>query len=139
MNEYVKQANDFMVDSETTMTINRIGVVQGFPFDDKDKSPHVKYQVIMERKGKIYDFPFYDSTHNYQCGKSPTCYDVLACLEKYEPEPDVWDFANEYGYEINSKKSYERVSKIHESCVEQYEHLLDLFGEKWMEKLCEIN
>ena len=149
MNEYNQQALDFLRDSETQMAITKIGTVDGFPFDPKDTYHHDKYIVVLTRNGKSYDFKFYDSAKNYidnlnrkYCGQrevKPSAYDVLACLEKYPVEPDVWDFAAEFGYEINDKESYERVCKIHADCLDQYKHLLDLFGEDWMEKLAEIN
>ncbi len=137
--EYQRQAAQFLQDSNTECEIHRLGVVHGFPFDDRDRNPHVKYHVTLKREGKIYDFPFYDSTRNYQEDRRPTAYDVLACLEKYPVDEDVWDFAREYGYEINDRKSYDRVSNIHRECQNQYAGLLDLFGEEWLNKLAEIN
>lgn len=149
MNEYNQQALDFLRDSETQMAITKIGTVDGFPFDPKDTYKHDKYIIVLTRNGKSYDFKFYDSAKNSldnlnrkHCGQrevKPSAYNVLACLEKYPVEEDVWDFAKEFGYEISDKKSYARVSAIHRECLEQYNHLLDLFGEEWMDKLREIN
>ena len=139
ISEYHRQAINFLNESGTDCTIHRIGVVHGFPFDNKDTNLHVKYHVVLKRDKKIYDFPFFDSAYNYLHDMRPTSYDVLACLQSYPVEEDVWDFAREFGYTINSKESYERVANIHRECVNQYKALLDLFGEEWMNKLAEIN
>jgi hypothetical protein len=136
--DYEKQAEAFLIDSRTTIQFVRIGKIIGFPFDESDCYPHMKYLIVMKRENKTYDFPFYGSTNDYLSGKDPTAYDILACLETRPPEKDVWDFANEFGYDINSKKDYARVSKIRQACEDQYNSLLDLFGEKWMRKLEEI-
>lgn len=148
ISEYQRQAAEFLQASGTVMSINKIGTVDGFPFDSKDTRPHDKYIVVLRSNGKTYDFPFYDSAHNYYvnqdrvyCGQraiKPTAYDILACLQSYPVEADVWDFANEFGYEIDSRESFNRVNEIHRECRKQYAALLDLFGEEWMEKLAEI-
>ena len=136
--EYVAQAEKFLYESGATLSYVKIGAVHGFPFDSKDNLPHYKYHVILQRGEKTYDFPFYDSAFNYNKNIMPTAYDILACLEKYEPPEDVWSFAVEFGYEINDKRSFDRVSRIYNAVKDQYEHLMDLFGEKWMEELRKI-
>lgn len=140
-NEYEERAREFLTDSGTVLRLVEVCVVFGFPFDDpkQEKHPHVKYNVVLQRGKKTYDFPFYDSTYNYEHHKKPTAYDVLACLQSYPVEEDMWDFANEFGYEINSRSSYERVANIHRECVNQYNALLDLFGEEWLARLAELN
>ena len=139
ISEYLQKALDFLKDSGTEITINRVGVVNGFPFDNRDANPHVKYHVVITRGRKFYDFPFYDSTRNFLHNLRPTYYDVLACLQSYPVDENMWDFAREFGYEIDSRESYERVENIHRECVNQYKALLDLFGEEWLDKLAEIN
>ena len=136
--EYVTQANKFLYDSGTTLSYVKLGIVHGFPFDSKDKLPHYKYRIVLQRGEKMYDFPFYDSAFNYEKNIMPTAYDILACLEKYEPPEDVWSFASEFGYKIEDIQSFNRVSRIYSDVMEQYKQLLDLFGEKWMEELRKI-
>lgn len=141
MDKYYNQAVEFLRKSGTDCEIKEVRVVFGFPWEtEKDnRHPHVKYAVVLRREKKTYDFPFYDSTWNFQHNQRPTCYDVLACLQKYPVEADVWDFAREFGYEIRDRKSYNRVLKIHQECIDQYEALLDLFGPDLMAELEEIN
>ena len=139
MNEYDIQAAEFLKKSDTKMTISRTGEVHGFPFDDHDTLWHYKYQITMTRNGKQYRFTFYDSHNNWLNNKRPSRYDVLACCEKYEVPYSVYDFANEFGYEIEGEGDYKRIKKIHDACTKQYQRLLDLFGESLMRELQEIN
>ena len=91
ISEYEIQARQFLKESETECTIYRIGVVRGFPFDNADTNLHVKYNIVLKRDKKIYDFPFYDSAYNYLHDLRPTSYAVLACLEKYPVEAALLD------------------------------------------------
>ena len=137
MNEYEKQARDFLKNSGAKMTISAAGIVQGFPFDTKDNRWHNKYIVKIRRGGMSYQFPFYDSAYNTQRGERPTAYDVLACIEKCAPYGDVWDFAAEFGYEIDSREEFQRVSRIYKACETQARKIDRLFGDV-MDELCEI-
>lgn len=141
MNEYKKQAIDFLKSTNTNIIIIKDGVVDHFPNgENKYKGFRQKYKITLYRNGLSYSFPFYGSIAAYQRGEDITVYDVLACCEKYEPAAaDVWDFADEFGYTISSQKEYNRVNRIYNSCVKQYNALLKLFGEENMERLQEIN
>lgn len=138
MNSYEMSAKNFLNHAHCKMQILQTGVVNGFPNDPKDTMKHNKYRVVLIRNGKTFDFDFYGSHADYLNGKKPTAYDVLACIEKYEYPLDPWEFAREFGYEIECEDDYNRVRKIAEACREQYEGLLDLFGEELMEELQEI-
>ena len=141
MSEYELQAIDFLKRSGTTMKIKLVGVVEGFPFDEDSgrKLPHKHYEVTMKRDGKTFTTSFYDSYANFQNHKEPTAYDILASLEKYEVEDNMWDFADEYCYEINSEASYNRVKKIWKSCRDEYRRLCRFFTWHWLPALQEIN
>ena len=139
MSEYEMQAIEFLKKAETKMTISRTGEVEGFPFDKHDRMWHYRYQITLTRHHKQYRFTFYDSFFNWNQNKRPSRYDVLASLEKYEVPYDLDDFAAEFGYEITyDMKERKRVQKIQKACVQQYERVLDLFGEDLMEDLREI-
>ena len=139
MSDYCIQADSFLERSGADIKIVRVGDVHGFPFDQSDKQMHTEYRVTLNRDGRSYSFSFYDCAANFRKNKRPTSYDVLACLEKYPVDPDVWEFAGEFGYIIDSKESYRKVSKIRDACDKQYQALMSLFGEKWMQELREIN
>lgn len=137
--EYEMQARNFLRASGAKMRIVSAGIVHGFPFEDRDRNWHNKYLVRIDRCRRSYSFPFYDSAYSTSRDERPTQYDILACLEKYPVEDDVWDFADEYGYEIHGRKDFERVSSIHRACQTQYAKLLRLFGKELMEELQKIS
>ena len=97
------------------------------------------YRVTIKRDSKLVNGRFNHYSFDFKSGignkSRPSAYDVLSCVEKFPVEPDVWDFANEYGYTINSKESYQRVCKVHKACQTEYRKLLDLFGNDLMEEL----
>lgn len=139
VNEYEQSAKDFLNRANAKMKICRCGVVDHFPGDDTATGYRYKYNVRIDRNGKSYSFPFYDSVNNYRKNERPTAYDILACVEKYEIYGDIWDFASGYGYEIHDKKTYSKVNRIYNACKIQYNKLLRLFGAEFMEELQEIN
>lgn len=139
MSEYEIKALDFLKKAEAKMTISRTGEVEGFPFDRHDTLWHYKYQITLTRNKKQYRFTFYDSFNNWRQNKRPTRYDVLACVEKYDPG-DFEYFASEYGYEyVGDACADKQVKKMYEACKKQYERLLNLFGEELMTELRDIN
>ena len=142
MSEYELKAIEFLMKTGTSMKINYVGVVHGFPFEEEGVTtyPHRKYKVTMRRNGRVFTTPFYGSYMDFKNGKNPTSYDILACLEKYEVSENMWDFATEYGYEIKSESSYNRVQNIWKSCKTQYKKLIKFFDydENIMDELREI-
>ena len=139
MSEYEVQAIEFLKKAETKMHISRAGEVKGFPFNQSDTLWHYKYLITLTRKGKQYRFPFYDSNYNWKHNKRPSCYEVLACVEKYDQPDDLEEFAREFCYPMDTVHEMKLVKKIWEGCKKQYERLLDLFGEELLEELREIN
>ena len=137
-NEYDEQAKRFLEEAGTEISYRQTGIVQGFPFDRKDKLIHDKYTVTLRRGDKKYTFPFYGSYSAHEKGEKASPYDILACLTSYEIPDDMWDFAEEFGYEIHCREDYEQTLRTWEECRRQYDSLLDLFGPKLMERLAEI-
>ena len=128
MNEYEKQAREFLRRAAASVTICRAEIVDRFPNADSVTGYRWKYRVTIRRGGRSWTFPFYDSIHNYQTDKRPRPYDILACLQKYPVSADVWDFAEEYGYTIDSRESFKRVERIHTACEKEYNNVLRIFG-----------
>jgi hypothetical protein len=67
--------------------------------------------------------------YNTRNGKRPRVYDVLSCLQSYPVPTDVWDFADEFGYEISDRASYRRAERTCKACATQYKKLRRLFDE----------
>lgn len=139
MNEYEAAAVDFLNKYGAKMKICFSEVVDRFPGDTCKTGYRNKYKITISRDHKSYTFAFYDSINAYNNNERPSKYDILACVEKYEVYGDLWDFASEYGYEINNRESFQNVQRIYNACKMQYNKLLRLFGEEGMNDLQEIN
>ena len=158
MTSYEKQATDFLEKTGATIEINFSH--KGKHFED-DKEERNIYDVTIKRNGNEYSFKFGDSIANtrevdklkqragyegrYATGGErramqkyrPSAYDVLACIEKYEPEHDIFEFAKEFGYTIDSRADYRKVDRILEAVEDEYKNVVRLFGDV-MEELEEI-
>ena len=151
LNEYDKHANDFLTKTGTTFKAVLLGHMRHF-IDDKEKRD--VYEITLERKGKSYTFRFGQSLVNsggeHELGrrqkyeddcrkagrwpsvggyrrikaKKPTAYDVLACLQKYDPET-FEDFCDNFGYDIDSRSAL----KIYLAVQDEYNNVIRLFGD----------
>lgn len=99
---------------------------------------HRKYSVVIKHNGRQY-------TTTYQCNikNVPTVEDVMYCLYMDSTACDyigsnVWDFANEYGYTIESKEDYNKVQKIVKACERTAKALSRLFTSEELVELAEI-
>lgn len=64
---------------------------------------------------------------------TPTPYDVLACLTKYDVE-SFQDFCDNFGYNIDSIEA----NKIYKACKKEFEEVQKLWNDQEIEKLQEI-
>ena len=131
--EYDVMAINFLKRIGAKMTISHISegktsYCSGF-WKKSDMTGGWLYRVRIDRNHKTWSFNFSDSKANYINNERPTPYDVLACLTKYEPYGDVWDFANEYGYKINSRETYENTERIYKAVKKEYENVVRIFGD----------
>lgn len=134
MFNYDEQANEFLKKHSASIKIDFLE--KNFYFNE-DKQKRNIYKVTIRRNGKQYSHKFGDSLNNTEKNVLPTNYDVLASLQKYDICGDVWDFAREYGFEINGKESYNNVYKIYRACKREYKAVCRLFGD-CIEELQEI-
>ena len=154
MSKHTEQAEKFMEDCGATMTVT---FLRHAPHFENDKDSRDIYHVVIKREGKGKDntmeFDFGQSLaksvspedqqqarwgQKPQKREAPTAYDILACLQKWEVDGDVWEFAEAYGYEINSRESFNRIDKIHMAVIKEYRDVCRLFGDV-MEQLQEIS
>lgn len=98
------------------------------------------YYITILRDGKRWAFWFTDSISNKEKHKTPTAYDVLACLEKYEVADNLHDFCAEFSYnefdEYTGKEDKES-RRIWKAVQKEYNNVVRMFGD-CLEKLCEI-
>ena len=126
--EYDMQANNFLALTGTTLEITRDDVVEKWGWY------RWKYNCKLERGGKSYSFPFFDSVANYEKDERPSKYDVLACLDTYDYIQGIEDFVLEFGYDIEDKET----KRIYNACMKQSEKLHGLFTDEELEILAEI-
>lgn len=67
-------------------------------------------------------------------GKTPTAYDILACLQKYDVGT-FEDFCGEFGYDTDSK----RAKKTYKAVVKEYDNVCKIWNDAEIEQLQEIN
>jgi hypothetical protein len=128
-----------MEDSGATM---RVTFLRHGPYFDENEESRDIYRIVIKRGGEKMEFDFGQGiAHSLPPLKpcespigrkkriNPDAYSILACLTKYEPEGDVWEFAQEYGYEINSRESFNKVDRIHMAVINEYRDVMRLFGD----------
>ena len=136
ISEYEQQAIDFLKKHNAKMTISHIFDSNGDYRKGKITDGWL-YRIRINRERKSWSFQFSDSLHNKQNNERPTKYDVLACIEKYEPYGDVWDFAKEFGYEIYDRESFKKTERTFKAVKREYKNVMRMFGD-CIDELCEI-
>lgn len=132
MNEYVKQAQDFLTSCSATMEITYAGMELNSNWKDKELR-NTYFATITTPRGTM-KVKFWDSVYNTERGIKPTEYDILACLEKYDVGT-FEDFVNEFGYEPDNLSCAKRIYK---AVIHEYQDLCRCFTEEQLESLREI-
>jgi len=130
--DYTQQAIDFLNATSTSITVTYKD--HDYYFDD-DKNTRDIYIVVLKNKLHRYRFTFGQSTlKSNGGGNTPTAYDILASLTKYEVG-DFDNFCSEYGYDIDSRKAY----KTYKTVLKEWKNVDRLFSSEQIELLQEIN
>lgn len=130
VNEYTKQALDFLNATSTSLTIEfkKYGSMPWDVLQQRDI-----YRCKIKNKLGSYSFDFGQSINASQRNEQPTEYDILSCLTKYDPET-FEDFCSEFGYDEDSrsaKRTYNAVKK-------EWQAIEKLFSPEQIEQLQEI-
>jgi hypothetical protein len=128
-NEYDKQANKFLKDTNTTFKVKYIKHDKYFP-DDKEERDI--YRFTLTKDGKSYSGRFGQSIAD--TGKKPRPYDVLTSLGADRFEGTFQDFCDEYGYDCDSMKAH----NTYKAVVKENEGLKKLYSEEERDKMSEI-
>ena len=127
MNEYEKQAQDFLESTGTELTVTYKGDMKYFP---GDREKRAVFEFTLRRGETEYKGTFGQSI---AAGDAmPTPYDILARLDYWEG--DFSDFCSEYGYSDDSISAL----AIYDAVIRQSEGLRELFTFDELEKLGEI-
>ncbi len=132
MNEYVKQAKDFLKSCNATMKITQIGYEANKNWNENIYRN--TYQVSIKTPLGTMRVKFWDSVYNTERGIEPTEYDILACLEKYDVGT-FEDFVDEFGYESDSLRCAKRIYK---AVTREYNNICRCFTPEQIEAMQEI-
>lgn len=153
MDEYIKQATEFLQKTHTKMKIEYVGLAVNKEWKEKEKRCLYEITLISPRGSMTFDF--WDSirnteirtmsfdAYNTRANKElaakkkaavPSVYDVLACLTKYDPGT-FEDFCSNYGYDEDSRTA----ERVYFAVQKEYAQLARLFTPDQMEELAEIN
>ena len=128
MNEYEKQAQAFLQQTGTELSIDYVDFKPYFP---GDKESRAVFEFTLRRAGKEYIGTFGQSIAERD--KMPSAYDILACLDYWEG--DFSDFCSEYGYSDDSISAL----SIYNAVIRQSEGLRELFTFEELEELGEMS
>lgn len=153
MDEYIKQATEFLQKTHAKMKIEYVGLAVNKEWKEKEK--RCLYEITLTSPRGSMIFNFWDSirntkirtmpfeAYNVQANKElaakkkaavPSVYDVLACLQKYDPGT-FEDFCSDYGYDEDSRTA----ERIYFAVQKEYTQLASLFTPEQMEELTKIN
>lgn len=145
MNEYVKQAKDFLKDCNANIDIFYLGTEVNKHWEDKQKRDHYIVDICTPKGAMQIDY--WDSVNNtirnYNLSRTnkpqvkPTEYDILSCLQKYDVG-DIEDFMLEFDYKIEKKGDFKRIQNIYNAVIKEYQDICCCFTQEQIEKLREI-
>ncbi len=133
MNDYQKQAQDFLDQTRTVVMVAYDRKGRYFPDDTESRDI---YNITLARGERSYTFRFGQSiAHTKGNGdtQEPTAYDVLACLTKYDPG-DFENFCAELGYDEDSRTA----EAVHRAVKAEFAELCRLYSDAELELMAEI-
>lgn len=89
-----------------------------------DTMPRYVFKIKLSRNGKSYTLNFGQSI--MEGSQEPTMYEVLACMQKYEPGT-FEEFCSNYGYNMADKKA----KLVYKAVVKEYNAVERLFNDVW--------
>lgn len=132
MTEYTKQAVDFLKSIGAKMTAKFIAYKPHF---QDDKESRDVFRVTFSRPGRRFSLSFGQSLNDStgRGDKPPTAYDVLACIQKYDP--GTFDnFCGDFGYDTDSRKA----ERIYKAVLKEWAKVEKFFAVEELDKLNEI-
>ena len=130
--DYEKQAEKFLKETGTDFKAEFVENGLYFP-DDKEPRDIYKITLIRKDKGINWVFNFGQSINNSDGKTKPSAYDVLAGLTNYDPDT-FEEFCSSFGYDTDSRKA----EKTFKAVVKEWENVKNLWSDKEIEKLQEI-
>jgi hypothetical protein len=131
ISEYEQQAIDFL--KKHGIKFSAKFITYGRHFED-DKEERDIYRLSLSRQGKRFSVKFGQSINGIEKGETPTAYDMLTCLTKYNPY-GFENFCSDFGYDLDSRKA----EKIYKAVCKEWEKVNSFFSSEELEELQEIN
>lgn len=131
MNEHIKQAKEFLISCNATMTITHLGKEINKLWNETNLRN--TYRATIKTPLGTMWVKFWDSTYNTRWDNQPTEYDILACLQKSDVGT-FKDFVNEFGYDYDDPNS----KRIYKAVVREYESICRCFTKEQIEAMSEI-
>lgn len=135
MNEYVKQAHDFLTSCNATMQITYTGIDTNKDWGGNELRN--TYSVTITTPKGNMKIKFWDSIYNTEHAIKPTEYDILACLEKYDVGT-IDDFVYEFGFEVHEWADVKRIENTYNAVVKEYQDICRCFTPEQIEAMQEI-
>lgn len=135
MNNYEKQAKDFLANCGATMKITYLGEEVNKTW--KDSASRNTYRATINTPMGTMAVKFWDSIYNTENNLKPTEYDILTCLQKYEVG-SFEDFVSEFGYEIDEPQDRRNAKHIYNAVCKEYEKVCRCFTPEQIEAMQEI-
>jgi hypothetical protein len=133
--KYEEQAEQFLKATQTKFSYELVGTVQGFPNDNRDQFNRYHFEVTLSNARHSFTFFFYGSHADWLDGEETlSAYDVLSTITKNEPESDLRQFASAFGYDWFE----ESTERIYKAVKKEWENICQLFNDKEIEMLQEI-
>jgi len=122
---------NFLIPKEIRERLERINKTG---YNQQEANPKEKAKATIKFKNWFEKEHFKLGGLQWELGKIPTPYDVLACLTKGEVGT-FENFCADYGYDTDSRKA----ERIYKKVVEEYNNIKMLFNEEELEELRKIN
>lgn len=133
--EYLKQAQDFLKNSNAKMKITFTGKAVNRDFCDGLLRNTYRVTISTPR-GHMW-VKFWDSKYNTDRGTKPNTYDVLACITKADPG-SFENFVDEYGYTFETWEEMQQIRRIYNAVRREYNSICRCFTGEQIEELREI-
>lgn len=132
MSQHEQQARDFLTKHGLTFRATYRDYAPYFE-DDKESRSIYLCTISGKQRGR-YTTRFGASIHMTHNNESPSAYDLLTCLTKYDPGT-FEDFCSEFGYDSDSRKA----EKTYKAVVRDWHKVNKFFTPEEIEELQEIN
>lgn len=134
MSKYTEQADKFLEDNKIEFSFENLGKEPSRMMKGKFNFRHVAKFTKRRIPIQTLELEFHGSIADYEKGiKKISAYDVLSCLEKYDPGT-FNDFCSERGGNNDSMKEF----AIYQAVCEEWEKTRKFFSASELKELREI-